>query len=154
MWPRPPVLFSRERVRGRRGGASGRCEERSAGIARTTFHFSYPPIPVSETCQPMTEDPFWRRKGRHITRRDRQSDFNPENLAVGATGSYEGVAGIAPGSIVGAAMVALALAYGITALPAPIRHAVTRKGPHAVLVLGDVLVSRASNNSGHYNSSD
>ena len=41
-------------------------EERSAGIARTTFHFSYPPIPVSETCQPMTEDPFWRRKGRHI----------------------------------------------------------------------------------------
>lgn len=47
--------------------------------------------------------------------------FDPENLAVGATGSYEDVAGIALGSIVGAAMVAFALAFGVTALIAPMR---------------------------------
>lgn len=34
--------------------------------------------------------------------------FDPENLAVGAVGSFEGVAGIALGSIIGAAMVATA----------------------------------------------
>lgn len=45
--------------------------------------------------------------------------FDPENLAVGAVGSYEEVTGIALGSIIGAAMVALALAFGITALLAP-----------------------------------
>ncbi|MCK4397724.1 MAG: hypothetical protein KAV25_01890, partial [Methanophagales archaeon] len=45
--------------------------------------------------------------------------FDPENLAVGAVGSYEGIAGIALGSIIGAAMVAIALAFGITALFAP-----------------------------------
>lgn len=45
--------------------------------------------------------------------------FDPENLAVGAAGSYEQVAGIALGSIIGSAMVALALAFGITALIAP-----------------------------------
>jgi cation:H+ antiporter len=42
--------------------------------------------------------------------------FDPENLAVGAVGSFEGIAGIALGSIIGAAMVAIALAFGITAL--------------------------------------
>lgn len=47
--------------------------------------------------------------------------FDPENLAVGAVGSYEGVQGIALGSIIGAAMVAIALAFGITALLAPMR---------------------------------
>jgi cation:H+ antiporter len=36
--------------------------------------------------------------------------FDPENLAVGAVGSFEGVAGIALGSVIGAAMVAIALA--------------------------------------------
>lgn len=45
--------------------------------------------------------------------------FDPENLVVGAAGSYEEVTGIALGSIIGAAMVALALAFGITALVAP-----------------------------------
>ncbi|MCW3141584.1 MAG: hypothetical protein N2V72_05340 [Methanophagales archaeon] len=45
--------------------------------------------------------------------------FDPENLAVGAVGSFEGIAGIALGSIIGAAMVAIALAFGITALFAP-----------------------------------
>jgi len=47
--------------------------------------------------------------------------FDPENLAVGAAGAYEGVAGIALGSIIGAAMVAIALAFGITALIAPMK---------------------------------
>ncbi|MFW6198584.1 MAG: sodium:calcium antiporter, partial [Acidobacteriota bacterium] len=36
--------------------------------------------------------------------------FDPENLAVGAVGSFEGSAGIALGSIIGSAMVAIALA--------------------------------------------
>jgi cation:H+ antiporter len=47
--------------------------------------------------------------------------FDPENLVIGAVGSIEGVAGIALGSIIGAAMVAVALAFGITALFAPLR---------------------------------
>ncbi|MGF1496121.1 MAG: sodium:calcium antiporter [Elainellaceae cyanobacterium] len=47
--------------------------------------------------------------------------FDPENLAVGAAGSYEQVSGIALGSVIGAAMVAIALAFGITALCVPMR---------------------------------
>lgn len=47
--------------------------------------------------------------------------FDPENLAVGTVGSFEQLAGIALGSIVGATMVAVALAFGITALLAPMR---------------------------------
>jgi cation:H+ antiporter len=47
--------------------------------------------------------------------------FDPENLVIGAVGSVEGVAGIALGSIIGAAMVAVALALGITALLVPLR---------------------------------
>lgn len=45
--------------------------------------------------------------------------FDPENLGVGAVAGYEEVAGIALGSILGAAMVAVALALGVTALFAP-----------------------------------
>lgn len=45
--------------------------------------------------------------------------FDPENLALGSVASFEGVAGIALGSIIGAAMVAIALAFGITVLFAP-----------------------------------
>ncbi len=45
--------------------------------------------------------------------------FDPENLAVGAVGAYEGLGGIALGSIIGAAMVAIALAFGVTALVVP-----------------------------------
>jgi cation:H+ antiporter len=45
--------------------------------------------------------------------------FDPENLFVGSIGSFEQVAGIALGSIIGAAMVAVALAFGITAIFAP-----------------------------------
>lgn len=45
--------------------------------------------------------------------------FDPENLAVGAVASLEGSSGIALGTIIGAAMVAAALAFGITALLSP-----------------------------------
>ena len=58
--------------------------------------------------------------------------FDPENLAVGVAGSFEGVAGIALGSVVGAAMVAIALAFGITALLAPMTF---EQAPKPVLVV-------------------
>ncbi|HXG09801.1 MAG TPA: sodium:calcium antiporter [Gemmataceae bacterium] len=45
--------------------------------------------------------------------------FDPENLAVGAVASYEAVSGIALGSVIGAAMVAIGFAFGLTALIAP-----------------------------------
>jgi len=47
--------------------------------------------------------------------------FDPENLAVGAVGSFEEVSGVALGSVIGAAMVAIALAFGITALLSPMK---------------------------------
>lgn len=47
--------------------------------------------------------------------------FDPENLAVGSVASYEMSPGIALGTIVGSAMVALALALGITALIVPLQ---------------------------------
>jgi len=54
--------------------------------------------------------------------------FDPENLALGSVATYEEAAGIALGSIVGAAMVAIALALGITALIAPMEfREVSRK---------------------------
>jgi len=56
--------------------------------------------------------------------------FDPENLAVGAVASYEGASGIALGSVIGAAMVAIALAFGITALIAPMRF---ERAPSQVL---------------------
>ena len=58
--------------------------------------------------------------------------FDPENLAVGAVGSYEGASGIALGSIIGAAMVAIALAFGLTALIAPMKF---EKAPKQILVI-------------------
>jgi cation:H+ antiporter len=58
--------------------------------------------------------------------------FDPENLAVGAVASYEATAGIALGTIVGAAMVALALAFGITALIVPLDF---ERAPRRILVL-------------------
>ena len=70
--------------------------------------------------------------------------FDPENLAVGAMASYDGIAGIALGTILGAAMVAIALAFGITALFAPMRFAqVPRRvllvPVGAVLLLGGLM---------------
>ncbi|GBD97296.1 inner membrane protein YrbG [bacterium BMS3Abin06] len=58
--------------------------------------------------------------------------FDPENLAIGAAGSFAGVAGIALGSIIGAAMVAIALAFGITALFVPMKF---EKVPNQILAL-------------------
>jgi cation:H+ antiporter len=47
--------------------------------------------------------------------------FDPEKLFVGATAARNHSPGIALGSILGAAMVAVALAFGITAILAPVR---------------------------------
>lgn len=58
--------------------------------------------------------------------------FDPENLGVGAVASYEASAGIALGSIVGAAMVALTLAFGITALVVPLKF---ERAPRRILAL-------------------
>ncbi len=66
--------------------------------------------------------------------------FDPENLAVGAVGSFEGEAGIALGSIIGSAMVAIALAFGITALIAPMTFATVPKPILLVPVLSVLLL--------------
>ena len=58
--------------------------------------------------------------------------FDPENLVVGAAGAYEEIAGIALGSVIGAAMVAFALAFGITALIAPMTF---EQAPGPVLIV-------------------
>jgi len=65
--------------------------------------------------------------------------FDPENLAVGTAGSYEQTAGIALGAIVGSAMVAIALAFGLTALVVPLRF---ERAPRSALVIpvGAVLL--------------
>lgn len=63
--------------------------------------------------------------------------FDPENLAVGAAGTYEQTAGIALGSIVGAAMVAIALAFGLTALIVPLQF---KRVPRSILVVPMVAV--------------
>ena len=47
--------------------------------------------------------------------------FDPENLFVGAAGTVNDLPGIALGSIIGAAMVAVALAFGITVLFVPLK---------------------------------
>lgn len=67
--------------------------------------------------------------------------FDPENLAVGAVGSFEGLAGIALGSIIGGAMVAIALAFGITALFAPMRFEKVPMRILAVPILAVLLFS-------------
>lgn len=63
--------------------------------------------------------------------------FDPENLVIGAVGSVEGVPGIALGSIIGAAMVAIALAFGITALLAPLRF---RQVPTQIVLIPNLAV--------------
>lgn len=47
--------------------------------------------------------------------------FDPENLLLGGVASYEAATGIALGTIIGSAMVAIGLAFGITALIAPMK---------------------------------
>jgi len=58
--------------------------------------------------------------------------FDPENLAVGAVGAVQGLPGIAAGSVIGAAMVAVGLAFGVTALLAPMQFA---QAPRRVLLV-------------------
>jgi cation:H+ antiporter len=66
--------------------------------------------------------------------------FDPENLAVGATGSAEGLSGIALGSIIGAAMVAIGLAFGVTALVVPMKFEQVPKRILIVTILAVVLL--------------
>lgn len=47
--------------------------------------------------------------------------FDPENLGLGVVASYDGITGIAIGTIIGSAMVAIALAFGITAIISPMK---------------------------------
>ena len=49
--------------------------------------------------------------------------FDPDNLAVGVAASAEAISGIALGSILGGAMVAIALAFGLSAVVAPMTFA-------------------------------
>lgn len=66
--------------------------------------------------------------------------FDPENLAVGAIASFEEVPGIALGSIIGAAMVAIAFAFGITALIVPMRFEQAPRRILAIPVLAVLLM--------------
>ncbi len=67
--------------------------------------------------------------------------FDPDNLSVGAVASAEGVAGIALGSILGGAMVAVALAFGLSALVAPMTFAQVPRRVIAVQMLAVVLLA-------------
>jgi cation:H+ antiporter len=64
--------------------------------------------------------------------------FDPDNLAMGAVASAEGVSGIALGSILGGAMVAVAFAFGVSALVAPMTFA---RVPPQVLVVQILAVA-------------
>lgn len=66
--------------------------------------------------------------------------FDPENLAVGLTGSQEQLPGIALGSVIGAAMVAVALALGVTALIVPLTF---EQAPRRILVIPVLAVGLA-----------
>jgi len=65
--------------------------------------------------------------------------FDPENLALGAVGSYEAASGITLGSIFGAAMVAIAFAFGVTALIVPMDFARPPRSILAIPVLAVLL---------------
>jgi cation:H+ antiporter len=67
--------------------------------------------------------------------------FDPDNLAVGTVASAEGVDGIALGSILGGAMVAVAFAFGIAALVAPMTFAQVPPQVLAVQTLAVVLLA-------------
>jgi cation:H+ antiporter len=65
--------------------------------------------------------------------------FDPENLAVGAVGAAQGFSGIAAGSVIGAAMVAVGLAFGVTALLAPMRFAQAPRRALAIPIVAILL---------------
>src|SRR5919106_1265767 len=67
--------------------------------------------------------------------------FDPDNLAVGTVASAEGVSGIAMGSILGGAMVAVAFAFGLSALVAPMTFAQVPPQVLAVQMLAVVLLA-------------
>jgi cation:H+ antiporter len=67
--------------------------------------------------------------------------FDPDNLAVGTVASAEGVTGIALGSILGGAMVAVALAFGLSALVAPMTFAQVPPQVLVVQMLAVVLMA-------------
>ncbi len=64
--------------------------------------------------------------------------FDPENLILGSVASYEEAAGIALGTILGSAMVAIALAFGITALIAPMEF---KSAPAGIIMVPVASVS-------------
>jgi cation:H+ antiporter len=66
--------------------------------------------------------------------------FDPENLAVGVAGAYEHAAGIALGSVIGSTMVAIALAFGLTALIVPLEF---ERAPRSILVVPVLAVGIA-----------
>lgn len=66
--------------------------------------------------------------------------FDPDNLSVGITAALEGSPGIATGSIIGAAMVAIAFAFGVSALFAPMRFAPIPKQILAMPVVAVLLL--------------
>lgn len=65
--------------------------------------------------------------------------FDPQNLALGAVGSLANVSGIALGSIIGAAIVAISLAFGVTALIVPMEFERARRPVLAVPVAAVML---------------
>ena len=67
--------------------------------------------------------------------------FDPDNLAVGAVASAEGAYGIALGSILGGAMVAVALAFGVSAVVAPMTFAQVPPQILVVQMLAIVLLA-------------
>lgn len=66
--------------------------------------------------------------------------FDPENLAVGAVGGMQGAGGIALGTIVGSTMVAIALAFGLTALIKPLHFGEVPRPILAVPILATALL--------------
>ena len=63
--------------------------------------------------------------------------FDPENLGTGVVGVVEGMDGIARGSVIGATMVAIGLALGITVLITPLHF---KKFPAGIIVIQVVAV--------------
>lgn len=70
--------------------------------------------------------------------------FDPENLMLGSVATWESAFGIALGTIFGAAMVAIALALGITALIAPMEFDEAPLEVLAVPVISVLLISALS----------
>jgi cation:H+ antiporter len=67
--------------------------------------------------------------------------FDSDNLAVGAVASADGVSGIALGSILGGAMVAMAFAFGLSALVASMTFAQVPPQVLVVQMLAVVLLA-------------